>query len=270
MKNMVRRLLILALLVAPGVRAAAAASLAQSVPEAADCRSSFSVSKLMKDRAGNDASVKLAADDMRWKLLAYYKWRAFGAGDVAECAPMKSLIFLTDIHGPVGGDLLCRDLYHRLAFVRGYVERAPDLRRLCLENVVNEGDRPDAEQMRRYEKACDIIIRPDVPVEERCAQAISYMPFPPEKRPKHVRRCVCDYGSMMGSEKCHEDPGNNPEGFLGPERYDSELAFRAAYAAKNVKLCGSLELCRGLMGEAPAMAQAQAAKIADIVCAGRR
>jgi hypothetical protein len=228
MKIMARLLLFLALVVASPVFASPAHSAEKAVPAAADCKSSFSVPKLMKELAAKGASVKPGDDDLRWKLLAYYKWRAFAAGNVAECAPMKKLSFLTDTHGPVGGDLLCRDLYHRLAFVRGYVERAPELRRLCLENVVNEGDRPDAEQLRRYEKACDIIIRPDVPVEERCAQAISYMPFTPEKRPKHERRCVCDFGSMTGSGKCHEDPGNNREGFLGPERYDSELAFRAA------------------------------------------
>ena len=251
------RSLLLILALAPGAAFAA---------ETGDCRSSFSVTKVMKDLSAKGADLKPADDQLRWKLLAYYKWKAFGAGDPAECAPMKDLPFLTDVHGTVGGDHLCRDLYHRLAFVRGYVERAPDLRRLCMENVVNEGDKPDAEQTERYQKACDIIIKVDVPVEQRCKEAISYMPFPPEKRPKHERRCVCDFGSMTGSGKCHEDPGNNPEGFLGPERYDSELAFRAAYAAKDVEKCGKLELCRGLMGQGSAMAEAKAAQLQDLVC----
>lgn len=233
-----------------------------------DCRATFSVPKLMKELAAKGSPLSPSDEELRWKLLAYYKWKAFAAGDPGECAPMKELSFLTDVHGPVGGDHLCRDLYHRLAFVRGYVERAPDLKRLCMENVVNEGDKPDAEQLARYEKACAIIIQPDVPVEKRCAEAISYMPFPPEKRPKHERRCVCDFGSMTGSGKCHEDPGNNPEGFLGPERYDSELAFRAAWAAKDVEKCGKLELCRGLMGQGRQMAEAQAARLADVVCGG--
>lgn len=266
MKKTILSTLVCAALSAPALGAAAS----KHASAADECRASFSVETLMKEYAAKDAPANPADDDLRWKLLAYYKWEAFAAGDVAKCAPMRALAFLTDTHGRVGGDLLCRDLFHRLAFVRGYVERAPDLRRLCLENVVNEGDRPDAAQMRRYEKACDVIIQPDVPVEKRCAEAISYMPFPPEKRAKHERRCVCDFGSMTGSGKCHEDPGNNPEGFLGPERYDSELAFRAAFAAKDPEKCGKLELCRGLMGQGREMAAAQAAKIADVICGGGR
>ncbi len=267
MRNISRPLFVifLALLAAPARSASTGAA------PSGDCRTAFSVPEALKDLAARDAAKTPGQhdDDLRWKLLAYYKWRAFSAADAAQCLPMKDLRFLTDVHGAVGGDVLCRDLFHRLAFVRGYVEHSQDIRRLCMENVVNEGDKPDAEQLARYRKACDIIVRPDVPVEERCAQAISYMPFPPEKRPKHVRRCVCDFGSMMGGGECHEDPGNNREGFLGPARYDSEKEFRAAYAAKNVELCGTSELCRGLMGQGKAMAEAQAGKIADLACEGR-
>lgn len=247
-------------LVACLLTAPLAAAAAKAKPQAC-------VDKLLREAAKSKAEPgKEVPEDLRWSLLALYKWKAFGSGKKTDCAPLKVLRFSMDTRGWVGGDRLCLDLFHRLAFVRAYVERRPDLEEVCYRNVVNEGNDPDAAQLARYRMTCKLLVDFSLPVQERCERAVSYMPFPPEKRPKHIRRCLCDVASMAGKDDCKGDPGNARDGFLGPHRYDSLAAFHRAHAASDPEVCGDLELCRGLMGQGEKLSAAAAESIAAQYC----
>ena len=249
----------LVLLAALGAKAASA--------ETAGCAETFSMSGVLAEAA--KPGGRPVEDAMRWELLAYYKWRAFAKGDPAECAPLKPLRFLIDTAAPpASGDALCRDLFTRLAFARGYTARSPDLERLCLADVmsINTAKAPDAALMKVFRDSCALISRKDLSVERMCPRAIAELPFPPKVRDKQLRRCVCDFTSMNGEGKCHDDPSNDPAGFIGPYRYAAFNALHAALAAKDPAKCGDLELCRGLAGQAEEMAERHRARAARLRC----
>ncbi len=132
--------------------------------------------------------------------------------------------------------------------------------------TINSSRKPDEAQLRVYRDACALIVRSDLPVEEICPRALAGLPFPEKMRAKQLRRCVCDFTSMNGEGKCHDDPANDPAGFIGPYRYDAFNALHKALTAKNPDLCGDLELCRGLAGQPSAMAEMHAKKAAALRC----
>ena len=232
------------------------------------CRRSLTPEALAKEvakpetlSAGQARAVAVAVEN---EALAYFKYKAFAHEDPKLCAPLKAWSIKTDNRGQAPGDFLCRDLFRRRSFVRGYVENRPDVKELCFANVVNET--PGTPQDANYRKSCDIIVRRDLPPSQLCEQAISLMPFPPETRGKHLRRCVCDFSSMNGARRCADDPGNNPLGFLGPKRYDSLFRFFLAREKKDWTLCGGLDLCEALMGRASQSADIYARRIAEKAC----
>lgn len=232
-----------------------------------ECAAKFSMSSVLEEAAKPEG--RPVEDAMRWELLAYYKWLAFAKGDPAQCAPLKPLRFLIDTAAPpAAGDALCRDLLTRLSFARGYASRSPDLPRLCLADVmsINTAKAPDDALMKSFREACALISRNDLTVEEMCPRAISQLPFPPKVRDKQLRRCVCDFTSMNGAGKCHDDPSNDPAGYIGPYRYDAFNALHGALAAKDPERCGDLELCRGLAGQAGEMAERHRVRAETLRC----
>ena len=252
--------LLLAVLAGPALAAAS---------DSADCAANFSMAQVLEQ--ASHPQGRQVEDAMRWELLAYYKWLAFSKGDPAECAPLKPLRFLIDTATPpASGDALCRDLFTRLSFARGYTARSPDLEKLCLADVmsINTAQTPDEKLLKAFHESCALISRKDLPVEEMCPRAISQLPFPAKVRDKQLRRCVCDFTSMNGVGKCHDDPSNDPAGFIGPYRYDAFNALHGALAAKDPEKCGDLELCRGLAGQAKEMAERHRAKAQALRCGG--
>lgn len=232
-------------------------------PASDRCRRDFTAAAALSD-------ARPPAEPLRWELLAYYKWRAFAAGDPAACAPLQGLSFRIDTaSAPVTGAAYCRDLFTRLSFARAYAAKSPELERLCLDDVATlaEGRPVDEELTARFRQACRFVVE-RVPPERFCPKVLGLLPFPEKMRAKEGRRCVCDFTSLDGRGTCHDAADNDPGGALGPYRYDAFNALHAALARRDPEACGTLELCRGLAGQAAAMAELHLRKAAALFCDG--
>lgn len=180
------------------------------------------------------------------RLVAYYAYSAFAAGDPAQCSALSPI-------GP-GPVALCRRMVADLDFVRARYGSDADLGGACrrTDNESGPGAAACCTALTQARKGAN----PCATMSPKCLDAGS---------------CKAIFGSWNGdAASCRSLPMPEAGDCKGPDcarihaervaSCEADAAFARAYKAKSAAECGASERCRALMGAGKAVAQAIAAK----------
>jgi hypothetical protein len=168
------------------------------------------------------------------RLVAYYTYAAYGAGDPAQCSPLSHIG-----KGPEGR---CRQGVADLGFVRARYGSAAELNAACRQT--------DSESGAGAAACCSLIAesrnRPDpcATMAPKCIDAVT---------------CRAIFGSWAGEAgSCRSLPMPQEGDCKGDECHrlreervsncEADALFARAFKAKNIGECGGSERCRVLMG----------------------
>lgn len=193
-----------------------------------------------------DLTRAAMTEPLHGRLVAYFGYSAFAAGDPSACAP------LSNIGKPQEG--LCRQLYGDLDLVRARYGSNADLAGACRRTDSESGSGADA--------CCSLLTesrsRPDPcsAMSPKCLDAAT---------------CRAVFGSWAGDARaCRSLPPLPAGECKGDEcrllheeavaNCEADALFAKAHKAGSAAACGSSRRCRALMGEGKAVAAEIAAK----------
>jgi len=245
--------------------AASSAAAASSSPEACAPSGKLSVDEVVSGSHGKTGSSPNEND-----VVFYYACQALVSGHRGPCDHLKSLIG--------GGDesekcpecpakfwspsRICLDVYRDMSRTRSDAEAAlPATKARCVEFL---RENPDDEfmQFTDNQAACDIILRYVGQPDKRTPLLVPLSAV--KLSTAQVAEAIRDEKHLLGNateKECRALPDHRRQRCL------SAVAFRKAYAHKDVKLCGELPLCRALMGAGPESCDVYAKRIRENACA---
>jgi hypothetical protein len=219
-----------------------------------NCRASFTVEKVLKDKPADSA--------LFWAAGRSIAYKAFGARKPELCSQLKEFQFMAGIDDAMmPGDVWCRGEYAKMTFALEYNAPTPAFDGACrrfLEALPGK----EAMSPKKIALACGVIARDRTSPAALCPDLAAKLDMRGD-----LSDCRCLFGSLSGrKDTCAPHVERTPR-HVGPRDEDSYAALSAAYRAKDPGLCGQALMCRQMMGVD--VSGVFAAQARDLACSKR-